>query len=113
MNSCAPVAGGLLAAQEERADLRMIAGELRLLQHRIQQVVFHAGLPRQLGRIVAESAGWASSPKSDKSTKTKGTQRKSEKPMGSVTCQTPSDDFSASHHFHIQVVEKKNMQHML
>jgi hypothetical protein len=41
----------------------MIAGELRLLQHRIQQVVFHAGLPRQLGRIVAESAGWASPPK--------------------------------------------------
>ena len=76
MNSCAPVAGGLLAAQEERADLRMIAGELRLLQHRIQQVIFHAGLPRQLGRIVAESAGWASPPKIRKIYKNQGDAEK-------------------------------------
>ena len=74
-SSAAPQAGScdLLAVQEERADLRMIAGELGLLQHRIQQLVLHAGL-RSL-------EGWLSwlgftSKNSTKSATTKGVAEK-------------------------------------
>ena len=73
-----------------------------------------SGLSRWPPQAAWKDSGWvgwvgftSKNPKNlQKPSKTKGTQRKSEKPMGSVTCQKPNEDFSASHHFHIQVVEK-------